>query len=263
METKRSESVMNLAAALAVAQGQIKTASKDAKGNYSKYSTLDAIWDACRQPLAENGLSVVQIPLTGDNGFSLETILLHSSGEWVSGALTLAIVADRMNEHQALGTAITYARRYALAAMVGVASGDDDDGTAAGKLTDGRVVVERTHNSNPTNGDMSLDKLLTLLRKVEVAGMATFYQKPEDILACRGKGATLPAPGDTAGWRELFADARNFAIDRINEAVEREDVSLDQLPTIQGFGQVEPGEGFATESPSAMDEVETEDQTPF
>jgi hypothetical protein len=153
METKRSESIMNLAAALAVAQGQIKTARKDAKGNYSNYSTLDAIWDACRQPLAENGLSVVQIPSTNE-GLSLETILLHSSGEWISGTITLVVVAGRMNEHQALGSALTYARKYALSAMVGIASGDDDDGELGGKLTEskqnGKTPPSKTPPSKKT-----------------------------------------------------------------------------------------------------------------
>jgi hypothetical protein len=60
--------------------------------------------------------------------------------------------------------------------------------------------------------------------------MNTFYGKPEDILACRAKGAPLPAADDIEGWRNLYKDARDYAIDRINEAVERGDVSPDQIP---------------------------------
>jgi hypothetical protein len=94
-----------------------------------------------------------------------------------------------------------------------------------------RVAVERIHNGTPTNGDMSLDKLFAKLRMPhDFPGMNTFYGKPEDILACRAKGAPLPAADDIEGWRNLYKDARDYAIDRINEAVERGDVSPDQIP---------------------------------
>jgi len=135
MKSKRSDSIMNLAAALAVAQGQIETASKDGtagSGSYSyKYATLDAVWSVCRMPLSSNGLSVVQIPITDDNGFFVETVLMHSSGEWISSTMSLPIVAKNMSELQAIGSAITYARRYMLAAMIGVTTGDDDDGQSS------------------------------------------------------------------------------------------------------------------------------------
>lgn len=143
-ETNRSESIVNLAVALAIAQGEIGTATKDAKGNYSKYSTLNAMWDACRKPLSENGLSVIQIPSTNENGLTIETILLHSSGEWISGIMTLPVVAGRMNEHQAIGSALTYLRRYMLGPMIGISSGDDDDGQGGKILTE--IAASRNHH---------------------------------------------------------------------------------------------------------------------
>lgn len=97
---------------------------------------------------------------------------------------------------------------------------------AFGETHNALRVIE---NASPTNGGMNLVKLLVLLRKVEVAGMATFYEFPDDILACRAKGAPLPATDDTDGWRVLFTDARDYAIDRINEAIERGDMSPDEL----------------------------------
>lgn len=133
--SNRSESVANLAAALSIAQGQIKTAPRDQTADTGKfkysYATLDSIWDACRKPLSDNGLSVIQLPYTTDNGFCLETILAHSSGEWMSSTISLPIEAGRMSALQAMGSAITYARRYALGAMVGVTVGEDDDGQSA------------------------------------------------------------------------------------------------------------------------------------
>ena len=122
-----------LATALAKAQAKIKTAMKDSSGqvgnsrNY-KYADLNSVWDACRIALAENGLSVVQIPGFDANDMWLETMILHSSGESISGRYPLR---PQQNTPQAYGSALTYARRYSLAAMVGVVADEDDDGNAA------------------------------------------------------------------------------------------------------------------------------------
>jgi len=129
----RSEQLNELAAALAKAQAQIASAPKShqgqARGGTYKYATLADVWDACRGPLTENGLSVVQFPLPSEPGtITLVTQLLHSSGQFLGGAATLG--ADT-NNAQAYGSALTYLRRYTLAALVGVVADDDDDGQAA------------------------------------------------------------------------------------------------------------------------------------
>jgi hypothetical protein len=116
-----------LAKALVKAQGQIKGAVKDANNPHfkTKYADLASVWDACRKPLTDNGLSVAQYTTT--EGPALVTRLMHVSGESIEGVTPLIMVKQDM---QALGSAITYARRYGLAAMVGVAP-EDDDGNAA------------------------------------------------------------------------------------------------------------------------------------
>lgn len=126
---KRSEAIEKLAEALATAQGQIVAAEKDAKNSHfgAKYSTLAAIWDACRIPLTSNGLSIVQTPGFGENSLILETTLLHTSGQWISSELPIQVDTRNL---QHVGSALTYARRYSLSAMVGVCP-DDDDGEAA------------------------------------------------------------------------------------------------------------------------------------
>ncbi len=125
----RSQSVAKLAEALSKAQGEITHAQKDTKNEFfkSKYATLAAVWGACRAALSKNGLAVVQT-LESESGVVLVTTLMHSSGEWISGRLPVNPVK---NDPQGLGSAITYMRRYALSAMVGVAPDDDDDGEAA------------------------------------------------------------------------------------------------------------------------------------
>lgn len=132
-----SEQINELASALAKAQGKIQPAVKDAtnlgfknqQGKPSKYADLAAVWDACRAPLAENGLSVVQLPTTAEPGhIALTSMLLHSSGQYIATTTHMRLMQD--TPHGA-GSALTYLRRYALAALVGIVADDDDDGNAA------------------------------------------------------------------------------------------------------------------------------------
>jgi len=119
-----------LATAMAKAQAEIKAALKDSKNPHfkSSYADLTSVWDACRTALTKNGLSVVQNPnYEGDEEW-LETRLLHASGESISGRYPLR---PQQQTPQGYGSALTYARRYSLAAMVGVVADEDDDGNAA------------------------------------------------------------------------------------------------------------------------------------
>lgn len=131
---ERSEQVNELAAALAKAQAEIEPASKDAENPHlkSRYADLAAVWEVCRGPLTKNGLAVVQAPepfeAGGEVGMVLRTTLFHSTGQYLSSTLPLAFDAGKM---QSLGSAITYARRYALASLVGVVAEADDDGHQA------------------------------------------------------------------------------------------------------------------------------------
>ena len=130
-----SESINELANALVKAQSQVRGASKDSDNPYfkSKYADLSSVWDACRSALTGNGLSVVQSPrinlaLSAETTHvEVETLLLHQSGQWVRDTLAIPVTKA---DAQGVGSAITYARRYALAAFVGVAP-EDDDGNAA------------------------------------------------------------------------------------------------------------------------------------
>lgn len=129
--SEQSEAINELAAALSKAQGQIKGALKDSANPFfkSKYADLASVWDACRQQLSDNGLAVVQTTCDSATGISVVTSLIHSSGQWMRGHLTLE---PKDKTPQGYGSAITYARRYALAAIVGVAPEDDDGNAASG-----------------------------------------------------------------------------------------------------------------------------------
>ena len=130
-----SDAISELATALAKAQGEITGALKDSANPFfkSKYADLASCWDACRAALSKNGLSVVQAPGTEDTATYLTTTLLHSSGQWMRSRL---VVQPKDDTPQGMGSALTYARRYALTAMVGVAQIDDDGNAASGRSTE-------------------------------------------------------------------------------------------------------------------------------
>ena len=127
-----SEQINELSTALSKAQGLIEGAKKDAANPFfkSKYADLASVWDACRAALAVNGLAVIQSPAAEGTRVSVDTLLTHSSGQWVAGTVSVTAKEDTP---QAIGSAITYLRRYALQSFVGVAPEDDDANAASAK----------------------------------------------------------------------------------------------------------------------------------
>lgn len=133
----KSEQINELAAALAKAQGQIEGAKKSSSNPFfkSKYADLAECWNTCREALTANGISVIQMPEEiNENGrLNITTMLAHSSGQYISSTLTMTVTKL---DPQAMGSAITYGRRYALAAMVGLAQEDDDGEKAMARPKD-------------------------------------------------------------------------------------------------------------------------------
>ena len=126
-----SESIAKLATALSIVQGKLTHAKKDSANPFfkSKYADLESVWDACRNLLAENGLAVMQFPGEFVDGtMSLNTVLTHSSGEYMSYLMSVPVTKP---DAQGAGSALTYMRRYALAAVVGVVQADDDGNAAS------------------------------------------------------------------------------------------------------------------------------------
>ena len=147
-----SPELNELATALAKAQGEMLGAVKDAtntffakpNSNAGKYADLESVWIACRKALTDNGLSVIQY---GDEaGPVLITRLLHSSGQWIQGGFPIKAKDD---SPQAIGSGITYARRYGLAAMVGVYQTDDDAEAAQGRHSEPGKPLGRPHTPKP------------------------------------------------------------------------------------------------------------------
>ena len=117
-----------LHAALAAAQKELEPAPKDSTNPHfrSRYADLSSCWEAAQKVLSKNGLSISQVGESVGEGWALRTTLHHISGESLSGLIPLLFEAGRGNPMQALGSAITYARRYGLAAIIGLTAEDDD-----------------------------------------------------------------------------------------------------------------------------------------
>lgn len=126
----QSESIAELATALAKAQGAMVNAKFDKENPHFKsgYASLAAIIDAIRAPLSANGLSYTQATGFNENGeFGLTTMLMHASGEWKTSDYPLPQSA----RPQEMGSNLTYARRYTLSALAGIAADEDDDANAS------------------------------------------------------------------------------------------------------------------------------------
>lgn len=128
---QKSDSIKELASALAKAQGEIENASKNSKNDHFKnrYADLAEVLNTVRPVLAKHGLSVVQFPSLDGGIASVETIMMHESGEWLSNIASAPLSKP---DAQGVGSVTTYLRRYSLAALAGVAQEDDDANGATG-----------------------------------------------------------------------------------------------------------------------------------
>lgn len=180
--TQRSESIAALSAALAKAQADIEGATKGKVNPHFKnaYADLASVWDACRAALTKNDLSVLQSPAAEDAKVTVTTLLMHKSGEWISGELTMTA---QQNTPQGIGSCITYARRYALASMVGVAPEDDDGNAAASQPTTTARPVAVPIAAAPVGFDKFVESLTDViaegtdaLKKVWAAARPEFRQ---------------------------------------------------------------------------------------
>jgi hypothetical protein len=127
----QSDNIADLAIALSKAQAENGTVHKDAKNPFfkSNYASLAQVWETVRPALTANGLSVVQLPSQDATGYYVESMLIHSSGQWIKCRTYMKPVKD---DPQGIGSLISYARRYALQSLVMVCSDDlDDDGEMA------------------------------------------------------------------------------------------------------------------------------------
>lgn len=143
MDLETSASTEKIDAALAKVQGELQVAAKDKVNPHfrSKYADISALWDAARPALAKYAVSVTQWPIhAGDGRLHLITRVAHA-GEWMRGHFSIPVTKD---DPQGYGSAVTYAKRFAFAAALGlVASDEDDDGNAASESPAPRMAESK------------------------------------------------------------------------------------------------------------------------
>lgn len=202
-ETKNGNDLSEIAAALVKVQGElhaVKASQKADTGSYSYgYADLAAVWDLVRPLLSKHGIAVVQMPedITDGNTVRLRTMLLHTSGQRIYSTLPMPC---GQNSPQSVGSALTYARRYALCAMLGVATeGEDDDGQRAEQAkaapSTGDVCVTRVerkatkkagttqylvHFSDGTRYSTIVDALGALAEELKQTGEAVTYETKQN-----------------------------------------------------------------------------------
>jgi len=146
-----SESIKNLAASLCKAQAEMGGAVKDSKNPFFKsdYADLTSVIKAIKEPFANHGLSYTQFPTNDDGRIGVSTLLMHESGEYLEHSYTLPTTKA---DPQAAGSAITYARRYALQSIAGIPTADDDAESAMIRNNQSKNAVLSEEQSKEIKG---------------------------------------------------------------------------------------------------------------
>jgi len=182
----QSESIAKLSAALVKAQAEMSGAVKDSANPFfkSSYADLNSVIKAIKEPFSKYGLAYTQFPYNDENGVGVNvgvvTRLIHESGEWLECNYTIPLTKL---DPQAAGSAITYARRYALQAMAGIPAVDDDGESAMGrkeKPVGGRITRKQAQTLHEllslTEADVS--KFCAVFNCSDVDSMeASYYDK--------------------------------------------------------------------------------------
>ncbi len=227
-EIKSSIEIDKLAEALCSAQMEFKPILKTSLNPHfnKKYADLSAIIEATREALSKYGLAVMQFPMISEGRVIVVTRLLHKCGQWIEGALSLKVGADTP---QGAGSAITYGRRYGMAALLNVSAEDDDDGNAAQPDSKGN---QKQHNSAPNKGrDLQQSTELVVSIKKMLAWFEKSYQVAPPQLE-RAMGKILGAWGhkDLDRCKELAEKIKNGEIELRQVFPPIEGAQNDQVP---------------------------------
>jgi len=182
---------ISIAAALVAAQAEMEPARKQSNNPHfkAKYADLAAVMDACMEALHKHGIAVIQPAGSDDGGHYVETVLLHTSGERLACRVPLIF---GKNDMQGYGSAMTYARRYGLMAMAGVAPEDDDGEGAKGGPFNDRLKKGPDPSKN-TPGNVS-DKPAA----ATIAAAKEMLENAESLDDLKAKWTMLPKPVQVA-----------------------------------------------------------------
>jgi hypothetical protein len=175
----KSESIQNLSAALSKAQAEMPAIKFDSKNPFLKndYASLGAIIAGARPVLAKHGLSVSQLAFGEDGVAGVETVLMHTSGEWISSSISMPVGEEKgKSSAQVAGSIVTYLRRYSLASILGIYSDEDGDGN--------KVEPERKPARTAKPAQQSDDDIMTIERAVAIENSegVKYGEIPNDTL---------------------------------------------------------------------------------
>ncbi|WP_419784288.1 ERF family protein [Maridesulfovibrio sp.] len=156
-----SPEITELAGAMLRVQQALKPAAKDGQNNFtnSRYASLQSVMETCREALLANGIWLTQLPVQVENGsLGLVSKIIHAeSGQWQSSLLVMPLPKD---DPQGYGSAMTYARRYGLAALIGIVTEHDDDGEGScrpqnqnNEYNPGRHLGSATHTASQSQSE--------------------------------------------------------------------------------------------------------------
>ena len=180
----KSDTIASLAAALNKAQAEMSGAKKSAKNPFfkSNYANLEEVINCVKEPFADNGLSFVQFPISGDGVAGVETTIMHESGEFISGEFMLKC---SKNDPQGMGSAITYARRYGLQSACGIPSEDDDGNAASAK----KPAMTAKEASNKINDAKTVDALVKVWNSLPID-----LKQNESVIEAKNKSKSTLTP---------------------------------------------------------------------
>lgn len=208
---KRSDSTKEIGTALAKVQGELEGAKKDSTNPHFKshYANLASIVESLKKTLPKHGLSYAQTIVANIEGAGVETLLMHSSGEWLLGD-PFILPATKIDP-QGFGSCITYSRRYSLAAITGMAPEDDDDANDASKRpnTATQVAHDALADMSPEEQKFLREQAASIIHLHDIKGdaygwiEAQNYQTEEKLALW----SLLPSPVRT-GIKKAQATAR-------------------------------------------------------
>jgi hypothetical protein len=181
----KSENINEIAMALAKMQATLTGAIKDANNPFfhANYADLESIWQSIRKPLTDNGLAIVQVGGFEGDKYTLITMLTHTSGQWISGSMAINPVKS---DPQSLGSALTYMRRYGVAAIVGQVQVDDDGNVGSDKTKKTDVQVNPQGKPDRIESQAAMDlKDKTLITEPMAKRLFAIKSKvgmPDDVL---------------------------------------------------------------------------------
>jgi len=173
---KTSTEINEISKAMSMAQGEMKPASKSTVNPFfkSKYSTLAQIWDAAREPMTKNNLTILQNVSTCEQGISVSTRICHASGQWIEfGPLEIPL---NKRDAQSVGSATSYGKRYSLSAAIGVVSEEEDDDaeSAMGR----KEEKKKEEKQKPSISDQDTKKFVS---KDQIKEFNMNYDKCDDV----------------------------------------------------------------------------------